>query len=85
MNALLIQNGYLPCVIAPVMRLDYIQTLKTGRRGQKSDFVRFIAEAETEKDFIRGMHMEMPDFSRLNMGKDDFLKGTMGKDGAESA
>lgn len=59
MNALLIQNGYLPCVIAPVMRLDYIQTLETGRRGQKSDFVRFIAEAEaeTEKDFIRGMHM----------------------------
>lgn len=71
MNAILIQNGYLPCVISPVIRLDYIQALEAGRNGQKNDFVKFVAEAETEteKDFIRGMHMEMPDFSQV--------KGTM--------
>lgn len=72
MNAILIQNGYLPCVIAPIIRLDYIQALEAGRSGQKNDFVKFIAEAETEteKDFIRAMHMEMPDFSQLNRTKD---------------
>lgn len=74
MNALLIQNGYLPCVIAPVMRLDYINTLEAGRNGNKSEFVRFIAEAETEteKDFIRGMHMQMPNFSRVQSELDSY-------------
>lgn len=68
MNGILIQNGYLPCVISPVIRLDYIQTLEAGRSGKRNEFIRFIAEAETEteKDFIRGMHMDMPDFSKVN-------------------
>lgn len=73
MNAILIQNGYLPCVIPPVLRLDYINALEIGRDGRKSEFIRFIAEAETEteKDFIRGMHMAMPDFSQLQTDSRD--------------
>lgn len=68
MNGILIQNGYLPCVISPAVRLDYIQALEAGRNGKSNEFIRFIAEAETEteKDFIRGMHMDMPDFSKVN-------------------
>ena len=67
MNAILIQNGYLPCVIPPVMRLDYIQALEAGRNGKRSKFIEFVAEAETEteKDFIRGMHMKMPDMFEM--------------------
>lgn len=55
-------------MISPVIRLDYIQTLEAGRSGKRNEFIRFIAEAETEteKDFIRGMHMDMPDFSKVN-------------------
>lgn len=82
MNAILIQHGYLPCVISPVIRLDYINALEAGRNGNKNEFVRFIAEAETEteKDFIRGMHMEMPDFSQLNKKNNSLLKQEMLQD-----
>lgn len=67
MNALLIQSGYLPCVISPAVRIDYINALETGRSGEKSEFIRVIAEAvtETEKDFIRYMDMQMPNFSNM--------------------
>lgn len=69
MNGILIQNGYLPCVISPVIRLEYIQALEAGRNGKNNEFIRLIAEAETEteKDFIRGMHLDMPDFSEVNV------------------
>lgn len=82
MNAILIQNGYLPCVISPVIRLDYINALEAGRNGNKNEFVRFIAEAETEteKDFIRGMHMNMPDFTKLNEKNMPFRKQEMLQD-----
>lgn len=82
MNAILIQNGYLPCVISPVIRLDYINALEAGRNGNKNEFVRFIAEAETEteKDFIRGMHMNMPDFTKLNEKNISFRKQEMLQD-----
>lgn len=82
MNAILIQNGYLPCVISPVIRLDYINALEAGRNGNKNEFVRFIAEAETEteKDFIRGMHMSMPDFAKLNEKDMSFRKQEMLQD-----
>lgn len=63
MNAALIQEGYLPCVISPFIRNDYIQALE-GAHKEPEKFVRFIAEAEleTEKDFIRVMGLEMPEF-----------------------
>lgn len=69
MNTALIQNGYLPCVISPAIRLDYLQSLEAShdtpaRGGDPDRFIAFVAEAETEteKDFIRSMHLEMPDF-----------------------
>ncbi len=69
MNTVLIQNGYLPCLITPPMRLDYIQTLEAShdtaeRKGNPDRFIAFVAEAETEteKDFIRSMGLEMPNF-----------------------
>lgn len=67
MNGLFIQNGYLPCVISPMVRLDYINALESGRAGKHNDFIRMIAEAitETEKDFIRYMDLPMPNFTEI--------------------
>lgn len=60
MNTKLIQNGYLPCSIAPVVKLDYINALEAGRRGERNQFIQFIAEMEheTEKDFGRFMNID---------------------------
>lgn len=70
MNVVFIQNGYLPCVISPQLRLEYLQALEGAhdlpdRKGQPEKFISFIAEmeTETEKDFIRSMGLEMPDFN----------------------
>lgn len=62
MNVLLIQNGYLPCAISPSLRLDYINSLEAGRGGAANEFLRFIAEAETEteKDYMRALDIEIP-------------------------
>lgn len=71
MNVAFIQNGYLPCVISPQLRLEYLQALEAahdvpGRKGQPEKFISFVAEmeTETEKDFIRSMGLEMPDFNQ---------------------
>lgn len=66
MNTALIQRGYLPCVISPYIRNDYIQALE-GAHAEPGKFIRFIAEAEleTEKDFIRALGLEMPDFRKI--------------------
>lgn len=65
-----------------MIRLDYINALEAGRSGKKNEFVKFIAEAETEtqKDFIRGMHMNMPDFSQANEQKQTFAAREMQQD-----
>ncbi len=54
MNALLIQRGYLPISIAPIMRNDYINALEKAHINDK-DFVYLLArmELETQKDFCR--------------------------------
>lgn len=54
MNAALIQEGYLPCVIAPVLRNEYISCLELAHKHEEK-FIDFITEAEyeTEKDFLR--------------------------------
>lgn len=79
MNVAFIQNGYLPCVISPQLRLEYLQALEAahdvpGRKGQPEKFISFVAEmeTETEKDFIRSMGLEMPDFNQAHT-KDDFI------------
>lgn len=62
MNVLLLQNGYLPCSISPALRLDYINSLEAGRSGNINEFIRFIAETETEteKDYMRALDIRMP-------------------------
>ncbi len=66
MNTALIQAGYLPCVISPYIRLDYINALEAGHKDE-SVFTRFIAEAEyeTEKDFIRMLGAKIPEFKEI--------------------
>lgn len=72
MNAKLIQNGYLPCPIAPVIRLDYINSLEAGRAGKLEEFIRVIAEAEHEtiKDFARYMNIKFKNITE-EIKKDD--------------
>ena len=62
MNVILLQNGYLPCSISPALRLDYINALEAGRSGNINEFLRFIAETETEteKDYMRALDIAMP-------------------------
>lgn len=43
MNAVLIQTGYLPAIIPPVLRQEYISLLETAHTNDKP-FVEFIAE-----------------------------------------
>jgi Fic family protein len=54
MNTALIQDGYLPCIIPPILRNEYISYLEKAHIDD-TDFIDFIAalEYETEKDFLR--------------------------------
>lgn len=54
MNTLLIQKSYLPLIIPPILRHDYITSLEKAHRND-SDFIRLIAqcELETQKEMIR--------------------------------
>ncbi len=60
MNTVLIQEGFLPVVIPPVLKAQYIDGLKQIDEGKSdSRFVEFIfhCERETQKDFIRMLHL----------------------------
>lgn len=61
MNLALIQDGYLPAVIPPVLRRDYIPLLERAHRDDR-DFVEFIAERELEsqKEILRLFHVPFP-------------------------
>lgn len=54
MNVLLIQRGYLPVVIPPVLRHEYIAALEKAHEDDGS-FLELMArsEIETQKDFLR--------------------------------
>lgn len=54
MNMLLIQQGYLPVVIPPVLRHDYVAALEKAHEDDGS-FLELMArsEIETQKDFLR--------------------------------
>lgn len=56
MNTLLIQHGYLPAIIPPILRSDYIAMLEKAHVDD-SGFVRFIIEQEieTQKEMLRLM------------------------------
>ncbi|SER01454.1 Fic/DOC family protein [Lachnospiraceae bacterium NE2001] len=61
MNAILIQNGYLPISITPYIKMDYNSALELGRQGDLDSFYKFIFEQEfeAEKDFCRYMNIEI--------------------------
>lgn len=54
MNTLLIQKGYLPIIIAPILRNDYITSLEKAHHND-SDFIKLIAQCklETQKEMLR--------------------------------
>lgn len=61
MNLALIQDGYLPAVIPPILRMDYITFLERAHREDR-DFIEFIAERELEsqKEILRLFHIPFP-------------------------
>ncbi len=54
MNTALIQDGYLPAIIPPILRSEYISLLEKSHKNDKP-FIKFIEERELEsqKDFLR--------------------------------
>ncbi len=63
MNTALIQDGFLPTVIPPVLKAQYIDSLKhIHETGSDRRFVEFICrcERETQKDFIRMLKLDSP-------------------------
>lgn len=68
-NTVLIQDGYLPIVIPPILRHDYISSLEKAHRDDR-DFTRFIIEREEEsqKDILRLFHIPLPKLSENQKG-----------------
>ncbi len=61
MNTALIQEKYMPAVIPPVLRLEYIELLEKAHRDDKP-FGQFIAERviESQKEIMRLLHIPIP-------------------------
>ena len=61
MNTALIQDGYLPALIPPILRSEYISLLEKAHTD-KNSFINFILERELEsqKDFLRLLHIPLP-------------------------
>jgi Fic family protein len=61
MNAVLIQNGYPPVIIPPILRGDYIGTLEKSWVNEQF-FIEFIAGRvwEAEKDLMRMLRIPLP-------------------------
>ena len=61
MNLALIQDGYLPVIVPPVLRLDYVSVLARAHQDD-GDFVAFIAERELEsqKEILRLFQIPFP-------------------------
>ncbi|MCR4431366.1 MAG: Fic family protein [Tepidanaerobacteraceae bacterium] len=60
MNTALIQDGYMPAIIPPVLRHEYISLLERAHDDQP--FMDFIAERvlESEKEIMRLLHIPFP-------------------------
>lgn len=60
MSTALIQDGYLPALIPPVLRTEYISLLEKAHEDDCS-FINFVAERELEsqKDFLRLLHIPL--------------------------
>ena len=61
MNTALIQDGYLPALIPPILRSEYISLLEKAHTD-KNSFINFIVdrELESQKDFLRLLHISLP-------------------------
>jgi hypothetical protein len=61
MNTALIQDGYMPAVIPPVLRQEYISLLERAHKNDRP-FMDFIAERvlESEKEIMRLLHIPFP-------------------------
>ena len=61
MNLALIQDGYLPAVVPPILRGDYVALLERAHRDD-GDFMEFIAEREFEsqKEMLRLFQVPFP-------------------------
>jgi len=60
MNMALVQNGYPPAIIPPVIRAEYIETLESSWINSQP-FYKFIAQQviETEKDLMRMLRIPL--------------------------
>lgn len=67
MNTALIQDGYLPALIPPILRIEYISLLEKAHKDD-TPFINFIAERELEsqKDFLRLLHIPLPKLEQDN-------------------
>lgn len=61
MNLALIQDGYLPAIVPPILRGDYVSLLERAHRDD-GDFTEFIAEREFEsqKEILRLFQIPFP-------------------------
>lgn len=61
MNTSLIQDGYLPVLIPPILRSGYISLLEKAHKDDQ-EFINFIGERELEsqKDFLRLLQIPLP-------------------------
>lgn len=67
MNTALIQEGYLPALIPPILRNEYISLLEKAHKDDRP-FINFIAERELEsqKDFLRLLQIPLPKLKQDN-------------------
>ena len=59
-NLALIQDGYLPAIVPPILRPDYLSAIRGYQnRGDAATFCAFIAEREleTQKEMMRMLHI----------------------------
>lgn len=61
MNLALIQDGYLPVVVPPILRGDYVSLLERAHRDDR-EFMELIAEREFEsqKEILRLFEVPFP-------------------------
>lgn len=61
MNLALIQDGYLPAIVPPILRGDYVSLLERAHRDDRG-FMEFIAERELEsqKEMLRLFQIPFP-------------------------
>lgn len=61
MSLALIQDGYPPAIVPPILRVDYVSLLERAHRDDR-DFMEFIAEREFEsqKEMLRLFQIPFP-------------------------